>query len=83
MNRLITSNPDDRDYRQLYRLLVEDLKDFAIFAIDPDGRATSWNSGVERILGYSEAEFIGLLGTRRMSAGIGAKTGSPSSSTEL
>src|SRR3981189_190574 len=60
MNTLITSHPDDRDYRQLYRLLVEDLKDFAIFVIDPDGRATSWNSGVERILGYSETEFIGL-----------------------
>jgi PAS domain S-box-containing protein len=60
MNTLITSDPDDRDYRQLYRLLVEDLKDFAIFAMDPDGRATSWNAGVERILGYSEPEFIGL-----------------------
>lgn len=47
------------DFRQLYRLLVRDLADFAIFVMDPSGRITTWNAGVERNLGYDESEFIG------------------------
>ncbi len=41
------------------RLLVENVKDYAIFMLDPDGHVASWNIGAERILGYSEAEIIG------------------------
>lgn len=44
----------------LYRALVKDLKDYAIFQIDPEGRIASWNAGVERNLGYSEQEFLGM-----------------------
>jgi PAS domain S-box-containing protein len=43
-----------------YRLLVEGSADYAIFLLDPDGRIASWNGGAERLLGYSEAEAIGL-----------------------
>ena len=42
-----------------FRLLVEQIQDFAILLIAPDGRYASWNSGVHRVLGYEEAEFIG------------------------
>ena len=43
-----------------YRDFVEQVKDYAIFRCDREGYPTSWNEGVERVLGYSEREFIGL-----------------------
>jgi PAS domain S-box-containing protein len=43
-----------------FRLLVESLQDYAVFMIDLTGTITSWNQGVERVLGYSAAEFVGL-----------------------
>ena len=43
-----------------FRDFVEQVKDYAIFRCDRDGYVTSWNEGVERVLGYSEREFIGL-----------------------
>jgi PAS domain S-box-containing protein len=42
-----------------YRTLVEQVKDYAIFMVDSEGRATSWNEGVHRVLGFEEAEFLG------------------------
>jgi PAS domain S-box-containing protein len=42
-----------------HRAVVAQVQDYAIFTIDVDGRPTSWNEGVERTLGWSEAEFIG------------------------
>src|ERR1700682_1177588 len=44
---------------ELFRLLVENVKDYAIFVMDPEGRVRSWNPGAERLLGYSEGEIIG------------------------
>ncbi len=43
-----------------YRDFVEQVKDYAIFRCDREGFPTSWNEGVERVLGYGEKEFIGL-----------------------
>lgn len=45
---------------QRYKSLIDELRDYAIFMMDTDRRATSWNRGVERVLGYTEAEFLGL-----------------------
>jgi PAS domain S-box-containing protein len=42
-----------------YQLLVEGVKDYAIFMLSPDGHIASWNPGAERIKGYSAAEIIG------------------------
>src|SRR5215210_58114 len=42
-----------------WRRLVEQVKDYAIYMIGPDGRNASWNEGVFRVLGYREAEFLG------------------------
>jgi PAS domain S-box-containing protein len=42
-----------------YRELIEQVHDYAIFFIDPEGRPTTWNRGVKRVLGFDEAEFIG------------------------
>ncbi|HEV3464484.1 MAG TPA: SpoIIE family protein phosphatase [Actinomycetota bacterium] len=42
-----------------FRLLVEAVKDYAIFLLDPDGRVISWNPGAERIKGYTTDEILG------------------------
>lgn len=39
--------------------LIQDIKDYAIFLIDPGGRVMSWNLGAQQIKGYTEAEIIG------------------------
>jgi PAS domain S-box-containing protein len=44
---------------QQFLLLVESVRDYAIFILDPDGRVTSWNQGAERIKGYTAGEIIG------------------------
>ncbi|MGH7464949.1 MAG: PAS domain S-box protein, partial [Longimicrobiales bacterium] len=43
----------------LYRLLVESVTDYAIFALDPSGHVLTWNRGAERFKGYSADEIIG------------------------
>ena len=42
-----------------FRLMIEGVKDYAIHMLDPAGRITTWNSGAERLLGYSAGEIIG------------------------
>jgi PAS domain S-box-containing protein len=42
-----------------FRLLLEGIEDYAIHMLDPEGRVTSWNTGAERITGYTAEEIIG------------------------
>src|SRR6266511_3803458 len=42
-----------------FRLLVEGVKDYAIFLLDADGYVASWNPGAERIKGYTAPEILG------------------------
>jgi PAS domain S-box-containing protein len=42
-----------------FRLLVDGITDSAIYMLDPTGRVTTWNSGAERLKGYSAAEILG------------------------
>jgi len=42
-----------------FRLLVESIRDYAIFMLDPNGYILSWNAGAERIKGYTADEIIG------------------------
>jgi hypothetical protein len=44
---------------ELYRLLVENVTDYAIFLMDVEGRVATWTEGAERQLGYAEAEIVG------------------------
>ena len=48
-----------RESEERFRLLVEGVKDYAIFMLDPEGRVASWNTGAERIKGYAAEEIIG------------------------
>ena len=51
--------PVEDDHDDLFRLLVAQVKDYAIFALDPNGIVVSWNAGAEHIKGYQAHEIIG------------------------
>jgi PAS domain S-box-containing protein len=44
---------------RIYQLMVESVRDYAIFLLDPNGYIASWNRGAERIKGYTADEIIG------------------------
>jgi PAS domain S-box-containing protein len=48
-----------RHSEERFRLMVEAVRDYAIFMLDPDGRVASWNAGAERIKGYRPSEILG------------------------
>jgi PAS domain S-box-containing protein len=48
-----------RESEERFRLLIEGVKDYAIFMLDPTGRVATWNEGAERIKGYRAKEIIG------------------------
>ncbi|MGF6509542.1 hybrid sensor histidine kinase/response regulator [Paraburkholderia sp. 32] len=48
-----------RQSEERFRLLVDSVKDYAIFMLDPQGFVVSWNSGAARIKGYTHDEIVG------------------------
>ena len=52
----ITSNGNTADP---YRLILENVRDFAIFSVDLRGRVEKWNPGAARFFGYEESEILG------------------------
>ena len=52
-----------RTSEEQFHLLLENVKDYAIFFLDTERRITRWNLGAERILGYQEAEILGQSGS--------------------
>src|SRR3954452_15034704 len=42
--------------------ILESAADYAILTTDPDGRVTGWNKGAENLLGWAEAEALGMDG---------------------
>lgn len=48
-----------KESEQHFRLLVQDVQDYAIFMLDPQGRVATWNEGGLRIKGYRAEEIIG------------------------
>jgi len=48
-----------RRSEERFRLMVEGVKDYGIFMLDPEGRVVSWNAGAERISGYRAEEVLG------------------------
>jgi len=51
--------PPSPHAQELYRLLIERVTDYAIFALDPGGHIVSWNPGAQRLKGYLPHEIIG------------------------
>jgi len=50
-----------RESEQTFRLLVQSVTDYAIYMVDPEGHVANWNSGAERIKGYTRAESSGRI----------------------
>jgi PAS domain S-box-containing protein len=48
-----------RESEERFRLLIEAVKDYAVFMLDTQGRVASWNPGAQRIKGYRADEIIG------------------------
>jgi PAS domain S-box-containing protein len=48
-----------REGEERFRVLVESVKDYAIFMLDPAGRVANWNDGAHATTGYSAEEIIG------------------------
>jgi PAS domain S-box-containing protein len=48
-----------RETEQSYRLLIEGVRDHAIFMLDPAGRVVNWNTGAARLNQYQESEIVG------------------------
>jgi PAS domain S-box-containing protein len=47
-----------RQSEERFRLLMEGVKDYAIYMLDAQGRVASWNAGAQQITGYRAAEII-------------------------
>lgn len=56
---MASRSPDLSQVQEQFRLLVEEVEEYAIFMLDPDGYVTSWNEGAKKIKGYSEGEILG------------------------
>src|SRR5829696_4276637 len=48
-----------RRSEEYFRSLVESMRNYAIFMLDPQGHVASWNAGAERLQGYSAGEIVG------------------------
>jgi two-component system CheB/CheR fusion protein len=48
-----------RESEERFRLMLENAVDYAIFSVDMGRCVKSWNTGAERLLGYTEAEILG------------------------
>lgn len=48
-----------RQSEESYRLMVENVQEYAIFMLDTTGHIITWNEGARRIKGYSANEIIG------------------------
>lgn len=65
--------------RARYRLLVDAVTDYAIYMLDVEGYVVSWNSGAQRLKGYSAQEIVGCHFSRfypedAVRAGMPART---------
>ena len=48
-----------RRSEERFRLMVESVRDYAIFLLDPEGTIVSWNLGAQLMKGYTSEEIIG------------------------
>jgi len=59
MERTLADERAKRHGAEEFKILVDGVRDYAIFKLDRHGRVTTWNSGAERLKGYTADEIIG------------------------
>jgi PAS domain S-box-containing protein len=57
INRTATLGTGDAP--DIFRVLVESVRDYAIFVLDPEGRVLTWNLGAQALKGYAKEEIVG------------------------
>jgi len=58
INRPVSNPPAEQI--DLFRLLVESIRDYAIFVLDPEGKVLTWNPGAQAMKGYTKEEILGV-----------------------
>jgi PAS domain S-box-containing protein len=58
-NRTQQAENELQQAQEQLRLIIENIKDHAVFTVDLDGFIRTWNSGAERLFGYSGTEAVG------------------------
>ena len=58
-DRLAEQTKQGVESDELFELLVGSIRDYAIFMLDPKGNVATWNTGAERLKGYTADEIIG------------------------
>lgn len=56
---LSLNKPERKKHENLFKLMLEEVQDYAIFTIDPEGTIVSWNPGARYLIGFTEKEIIG------------------------
>lgn len=59
VTRDLTERRASEQREEVFRLLVNNVRDYAIFMLSPEGNVLTWNDGAERIEGYTAEEIIG------------------------
>ena len=72
--------PDNSEFvraleREPFRLLVEQVRDYAIFMLGPEGNVISWNLGAERLYGYRYEEIVGIVQAHGGAIGVESEPG--------
>ena len=48
-----------RQSEERFQVLIDSIQDYAIYILDPSGFVVSWNTGAQRIKGYTAKEIVG------------------------
>jgi PAS domain S-box-containing protein len=54
-----TAEEQMRQSEERFRLLIEGVVDYAVYMLDTEGRVTSWNTGAQKMKGYTRDEILG------------------------
>jgi two-component system, chemotaxis family, CheB/CheR fusion protein len=69
ISRVTQAQEELRESEERHRLLIEGVQEYAIFMMNAAGCITLWNTGAERIFGWTEAEVMGRPGSLIFTAG--------------
>src|SRR5579862_1546635 len=59
LSELLDTTAALQESEERFRLMIENVPDYAIFMLDPRGHVQTWNIGAQRLKGYTEEEIIG------------------------